>query len=611
MFSEKKPEEPDERSKRLSEHDDRYKGTIPARELLRALWPYLRPHRGRLGVTLLATALLAGAGLVLPYLSRRAIDGVLPHATRWLCGTLGLYLVLALVAYFRIYTPWNVGESMAFRLRLDLYRHLQRLTPAFYQRRAAGEVVSRLTRDINMISPFGAWMVQLAGAVLLLAPILVYIFLINAKLAAISLAAPAVYALLACVFLPRVRDLALGVRARMGALSGEATEGVQGMKVVQSFVREGRLAQHFQDSACGYCDEARRFHRLNAVLWSMLSRMQPVGTLVVLVYAVGAVGRGEMTKGQVFEFIFLLGMFYWPIMQLAQVSTQVFQGFGSLERIVEFFHARPEVRDEPGAIELAAPAGRVEFRDVAFAYDSGDRPAVRGVSFAAEPGTVTALVGPSGSGKSTLMDLLSRFSDPNAGSVRVDGRDAREYTLKSLRRNIGTVMQDPILFSGSVRENLRLGNPDATEEEMVEALRSASALEVVEALPRGLAQRVGERGVALSGGERQRIAIARAFLKNPKVLVLDEATSALDSESEKLIQGALDRLMKERTTFIIAHRLSTVLGADRVLVVEDGRVVERGRPAELLERRGRYARLFEEQFREAVDALAAAGAGAR
>jgi len=398
-------------------------------------------------------------------------------------------------------------------------------------------------------------------------------------------------------FSPRIRQASHSVQEQLEDFSGELQEKIAGVSVVKSFARERSEAKRFYRSSRQLYDTVMRNVRLsswNTTFTDLITKMAP---LVVVWVASVMILRGRLTVGTLIAFFAYVGALYLPLQRFSELGIVISNSVAAIERIFEFFDVQPEVQEHPQAVVLPPVRGEVIFENVSFAYDQ--RLAVlQNVNLRVRSGEVVALVGQSGSGKTTLVSLIPRFYDVSEGRILIDGVNIRNVTLKSLRNQIGMVLQDTILFSGTLRENLRYGNPKASDAELIRAAQAANAHEFIESLPEGYDTLIGERGIRLSGGQRQRVAIARAFLKNPRILILDEATSALDSESENLIHEALGRLMEGRTTFIIAHRLSTVMNADKLVVLHDGRVVEVGTHEELLRRGGYYSRLFEEQFRD-------------
>jgi subfamily B ATP-binding cassette protein MsbA len=394
----------------------------------------------------------------------------------------------------------------------------------------------------------------------------------------------------------RVRLVAKEAQQRLELLSGNLQERIAGVSVVKGFTREQQETRAFAVQANKLLNKivhSTRFTAMNEVLVGVVVHGSPV---LVAWYGVHLIFAGRLTVGELTQFLLYLAMFYFPLQRLSELSVVLANALAAIERIFEYFDTQPAVMERTHAATLKRCEGRIQFNRVQFSYDPG-RPVLHDICLHIAPGQTVAIVGPSGSGKSTLANLVPRFYDPDSGSVLLDGGDLRDIALPSLRRHIGIVNQETILFSGTVEENLLLANPQAGTAEVWRALEAANAREFVEDLPEGLWTEIGERGAVLSGGQKQRLAIARAFLKDPRILILDEATSALDSRAEHLIQEALARLLRQRTSIIIAHRLSTIINADSIVVMDGGRILETGDHGSLLQKGGLYAQLYAEQFR--------------
>jgi subfamily B ATP-binding cassette protein MsbA len=483
-------------------------------------------------------------------------------------------------------------------MRVKLYRHLQRLSASFYEMKQSGEVSSRVINDIGrvefMIGSFSKVAFDLAAFL----PFLVFGLIVSKTLTFVSLLFCFLYGYIFITRLPQLRTQARQAQAELGKMTGEAVEKLKGIKVIQSFVREKETERNFTNYTFQYYLTSQGLIKARSFLSSLGETIPNFGRVSVLGLGTYLYLCGDISIGNLVTFLVYLPYIFSPIQRLAESSLEIAHALGSMDRVFEFFDTQPEVKDLKCAQPLKNIKGKVEFQHVYFNYPTGSssHPVLQDISFIVEPGMTVALVGPSGAGKTTIVDLLSRFYEPQRGRILIDGVDIKKIKLSSLRQNIGTVMQENILFSGTIEENLKLGKPTATYEELREATQKASAYEFISSFKDGFKTVIGERGTRLSIGQRQRIAIARAYLKNPKILVLDEATSSVDTETERLIQEALAELRKGRTTFIIAHRLSTILTADLILVVAEGEIKERGSHRELLSQGGIYARLFSEQF---------------
>jgi subfamily B ATP-binding cassette protein MsbA len=511
-----------------------------------------------------------------------------------------LYAFLGVAAFYRGYWAGQARHRMIFDLRYDLFQHVQNMSHAFFDERRSGAIVARFVSDIHSAQNFvgsaltNVWMDGIA-----LGFVVWILFVLEPRLALVALGVMPFYIGLVRYFGPRIKATSLEVQELVEDVSGDLQEKIAGAAVVKAFGREDHEAELFYNSTRRLHDVAVRNVVLSSANQALSTFLTSAAPLVVIWAASSLVLEGSLSVGTMIAVYAYLASLYLPLQRFSELSVTVSNSVAAMERIFEFFDIEPHVADAPGAREIERAAGQVSFKDVGFCYPTrAGRPVLQGVSFDVLPGETVALVGRSGAGKTTLVSLIPRFYDATGGVVTIDGFDVRQLTLPSLRRQIGIVAQDPVLFSCSVQENLLYGRPGATPEEVVEAARAANAHDFIEELPDGYLTVVGERGLRLSGGQRQRVAIARTFLKDPPILILDEATASLDAESENLIHEALRRLMHGRTTFIIAHRLSTVLSADRILVMERGHIVDSGRHADLLARGGVYRRLYERQFRD-------------
>ena len=514
-----------------------------------------------------------------------------------------LFAVQAVATYYRNYWASMAGHRLIFDLRYALYRHMQRLSHSFFDRTTSGAVVSRFISDITMAQNFvGSAMINIWMDGVSLGFVIWLLFYLNVRLAWISLIVIPFYVAVIRILSPRIKETSHDLQEVVEEFSGELQERVAGIATVKSFARE--------------IDEARRFHQRTTRLYDLtiesvklssthqmftefISRAAP---LIVIWAGALMIMHQQMTIGTVVAFFAFLGALYLPLQRFSELSIIVATALAAIERIFAFFDETPEVHDRPGASALKVKRGLVEIDHLRFGYKPLDGGPIRitldDVNLTVPPGTTVALVGRSGAGKTTLAGLIPRFYEPLSGRIRIDGIDVAGVTLKSLRDSIGIVPQDAILFSASIRENIQYGRPGASDTEVWRALEQANIRDFVAALPDQLGTLIGEGGVRPSTGQRQRLALARVFLKNPPILILDEATSGLDSEVENLIHDAVRRLMKGRTSFLIAHRLASAVDADVIVVLDHGRIVEVGAHAELVARAGIYAQLFNEQTRK-------------
>ena len=513
---------------------------------------------------------------------------------------LALYLILGVATFYRSYWSGQAGHRLIFDLRYALYQHIQGMSHSFFDARRSGGIVARFVSDIQLAQNFvgsaltNVWMDSAA-----LGFVVWILFVLERRLAWVALAVIPFYILLIRYFSPRIKAASQSVQEMLEDFSGELQERIAGAAVVKAFGREEHEAKRFYASSQTLLDLTLLNVGLSSASQAVTTLLTSVAPLVVVWVASTMILHGSLTVGTMIAFYAYLGSLYLPLQRFSELSVVVSNSLAAMDRIFEFFDIRPEVAEAPNAQSLARVRGRVTFHNVNFTYPTrrNGHPVLHDVALDVLPGETIAIVGRSGAGKSTLVSLIPRFYDVADGAVSIDGTDVRQLTLRSLRDQIGIVPRDPVLFSGSLQENLLYGKPDATEAEVLAAAAAANADEFIQRMPDGYLTLVGERGLRLSGGQRQRVAIARTFLKNPPILILDEATAALDSESENLIHEALRRLMRGRTTFIIAHRLSTVMNADRIVVIEAGAICEIGRHHELLARSGVYRQLYQEQFR--------------
>lgn len=569
---------------------------------------FVKPYTWQLILTIIIGLAKFGIPLFTPFLLMVIVDDIIGSSVLsseekitelfwWLGLAVILFVVLRPpIEFYRQYLAQNLSNNILFDIRKELYGHLQRLSLKYYSNTRAGEVISRVINDVEQTKNFV--MTGLMNVWLDLSTIIIAIIImanLNVKLTIVALIALPFYAISVKYFFGRLRDL---TRKRSGALAGVQSylhERVAGMSIIKSFTLERHEQEIFDEANGDFRKAALNHSKWNAISAMVVNTITDIAPLVVIGYAAYEVINGNVTVGELVAFSAYIERLYSPLRRLVSSSTVLTQSIASMDRMFELMDETYDVQNKPNAIEMPKVNGKVEFDGVSFMYDQEGKMILNNVNFTIEAGQTVAFVGMSGGGKSTIVSLLPRFYDVSSGAVRMDGMDVRDVTIKSLRQQIGIVLQDNILFSSSVKENILMGNPDATDEEVYAAAKAANAHDFIINLPEGYETKVGERGVKLSGGQKQRIAIARVFLKNPSILVLDEATSALDLESEALIQDSLDRLASDRTTIIIAHRLSTITHADNIFVIEHGQVVENGTHAELMEKQGSYYNLFQVQ----------------
>jgi len=583
------------------------KGSLAA---FRGLLPFLKPYRNRFVIAGIALVVAAGSTLAIPYAFKQMIDlgfganaGVrsAAHVNEVFLALFAVATVLALATAARFYSVSWLGERVTADIRNAVYSHVVRQSPEFFETTKTGEVLSRLTTDTTLIQSVVGTSISMAlRNVLLFLGGMVMLFITSPKLSSIIIGLLVLTVLPIVIFGRRVRKLSRDSQDRVADASAMAGEILNAMPTVQAFTHEGLEATRFGGSVEGAFSTAMRRIQARAFL-TMLAIVLVFGTIVfVLWLGAHAVLEGTMTGGDLGQFILYASIVAGAIGALSEVMGEAQRAAGATERLLELLAVRSDIQNpaQPQALPpRAANGAALSLSEVSFSYPSRpDTLALDHVTLDIKPGETIAVVGPSGAGKTTLFQMLLRFYDPQSGAIRLDGTDIRLLDLHTLRGAIGIVPQDTVIFSADAMENIRYGRADATDQEVIQAARLAAAHEFIERLPNGYKSFLGERGVRLSGGQRQRIAIARALLKNPPLLLLDEATSALDAESERLVQGALEAAMVGRTTVIIAHRLATVQRADRIIVMEDGKIVETGTHQSLVALGGIYANLAALQF---------------
>ncbi len=567
---------------------------------------YLKPYRVRVAFSVGLMFLVTLSAIPMPLFQQQVLDVAIPNRDTKLLfyiffGILALYAMRGGVSYALQYIIGWLGQRVVFDLRFQSYRHLQRLSLAYYDGRQPGKIMARLTGDIDAIQQtLTQGMVFLITDLATIVIVLSWLFYLEWRLALLTLCVLPLYVVNYKLLLSRIRIVSVELRERWERMISGLTEKLIAVAVVKAFAHEHHETEVFMETVKSNFELAMEQTKLNRFLGSTSQIIRMTGTAALLWWGGALVKGQQLTAGELFAFHSYLAYLYDPAVRLVDFNVQLQWANAAIDRVFETLDTRPEILDKPDAIYLPKVRGEVEFRDVTFGYD-GDQPVLHDVSFRVQPGETIAIVGPSGAGKTTVVNLLARFYDVQSGAVLVDGHDVRTVRLEAMRRHIGMVAQETILFSVTLKENIRYGKKDATDEQVIAAAQAADMHEYIVSLPDGYETKIGEDGIKLSGGQKQRMAIARALLADPRILILDDATSALDSHTEANVQAALSDLMRGRTNFVIAHRLSTVMSADRILVMNDGRIADFGTHGELVERAGIYQDLYREQFKTVGD----------
>lgn len=575
---------------------------------IRRYLKFVKPYRLQIIGTILIGILKFAIPLLIPLLIKFVLDDVIGNETMTkdekidkLLWVMGIMIVIFVVLrppieYYRQYFAQWTASKILYDIRDRLFTHMQRLSYKYYSNTRAGEVISRMINDVEQTKTFvvtGLMNLWLDVATIMIAAAIM--FTMDVQLTFVSLILFPFYAFSVKFFFGNLRKL---TRERSQALAGVQSylhERVAGISVIKSFAIEDYEQTQFDQQNKNFLTKALDHTRWNAKAFAVVNTITDIAPLLVIGFSGYQVLQGNLTIGEMAAFIAYIDRLYNPLRRLVNSSTTLTQAIASMDRVFEFMDEKYDIKDSPDAIELKQVHGDISFRNVSFSYEEDGETVLKKLNIEVQKGETIALVGMSGGGKSSFVSLIPRFFDVTEGEILLDGKDIRSFKVRSLRDKIGMVAQDNILFSESVKSNILLGRPGASDEDVIQAAKAANAHDFIMSLPEGYDTKVGERGVKLSGGQKQRVAIARVFLKNPPILILDEATSALDLESEHLIQEAIEKLAKDRTTFVVAHRLSTITHADRIVLIEHGEIVEDGSHDELMAKKGGYHRLFQVQ----------------
>lgn len=569
---------------------------------------FVKPYTWKIIWTVLVGIVKFGIPLLMPLILKYVIDNIInaeamsaAEKTSQLLWLMGISFVIFLVLrppieYIRQYLAQWVGNKILYDIRDRLFDHIQKLSLSFYAKTKTGEIISRVIHDVEQTKTFvltGLMNIWLDLVTIFIAIIIMLTMDIPLTIVAIILFP--LYGFSIKYFYAKLRRLTRDRSQALAEVQGHLHERVQGVPVTRSFALEDYEQEQFESRNNNFLTKAIDHTNWNAKTFAVTNTITDLAPLLVIAYAGYQVINGDLTMGTMVAFVGYMERVYSPLRRLINSSTVLVQSIASIDRVFEFLNEKYDIEDKPDAKSLQRVEGEVSIENVSFRYDEDESRVLRNVDLHVKRGETIAFVGMSGGGKSTLISLIPRFYDVTNGSIKVDGLDIRDVKVRSLRNNIGMVLQDNTLFSESISMNIRMGKPEATDEEVVAAAQAANAHEFIQSLPNGYDTLVGERGVKLSGGQKQRIAIARVFLKNPPILIFDEATSALDLESEHTIQEALEKLASDRTTFIVAHRLATITHADRIVLIENGEIVEDGPHKELMAQKGAYYNLYQVQ----------------
>jgi ATP-binding cassette subfamily B protein len=573
---------------------------------LRRIFALTRPHKKMVAGFLVCIAVVASLDSIFTYLSKRIIDeAIVPANPQILPGILSIYgsliILSALGVFGFIFLVATVGERIRYELRQKLFNHLQQLSLAYYSRTPIGWIMSRVTSDTERVADLITWgLIDLTWAFMSIISSMAFMFYINWRMALVVLAALPILVVVAIQFRKRIIEQFRKVRKINSKITGALNENITGVRVVKALGREDANLKEFGLLTNDMYKAGFRAAWLSALFLPTVQLITAAALGGIVLFSGAQIQIGGLTIGGIQAFVSYLTFMMWPIQDLARVFAEMQHSIASAERIFSLIDSQPDIKDLPGAFDPGTIQGDIIFDNVSFSYES-DEPVLKDFDLHIKRGETIALVGPTGGGKTTTINLLCRFYEPTSGRILIGGKDYREYSLQAIQSRIGVVLQTPHLFSGTIRDNIRYGRLNATNEEVEQAAGMVGAQDFIASLEKGYDTQVGEGGIMLSVGQKQLISLARAILSNPEIFIMDEATSSVDTLTEALIQQGMEKLMEGRTSFVIAHRLSTIKRADRILVIEGGQIAEMGTHAELLRKRGKYYQLYTKQFRNQME----------